>query len=344
MKAQQLWFPKPYSIEIREQELRPLNPGEVLVGSLYSAISAGTEMLVYRGQIPEGIAVDETLDALKDQQTTYPLQYGYATVGCIQKIGKDVDPSMEGKLVFAFQPHASHFISTVDQLVPIPEGIDPMAAVFLANMETAVNLILDGGPRIGEHVVVMGQGIVGLLVSSLLARSPLAGQYALDRIEKRRTCGKQLGVDNTFNPENKADLDQLRLALHRGDSDGGADLVYELTGVPETLNLAIELLGFAGRIVVGSWYGTKSANIHLGGNFHRNRIQIVSSQVSTFAPELTGRWNRSRRFNTAWDMIRTINTEQLITHHIPFASASDAYGLLHETPDDVLQVVLVYQD
>ena len=344
MKSQQLWFTEPYTIEIREQALQSLQADQVLVGSLYSAISAGTEMLVYKGQIPNTMTLDMNLQALKNQQTSYPLQYGYATVGRINEIGQNIDASMIGKLVFAHQPHASHFITEADQLVFLPEGIDPIAAVFLANMETAINLILDGSPRIGENVVVLGQGIVGLLVSGVLAMSPLAGVYALDRIEKRRTWGKELGVDKTFDPDNPQDLEQLNQSLHPAGSAGGADLVYELSGVPEALNLAIELCGFDSRIVVGSWYGTKSAKLNLGGKFHRDRIQIISSQVSTISPALTGRWNRSRRFNTAWDMTRALKPEQLITHHIPFSSAAEAYRLLNESAGDVMQAVLVYEN
>jgi threonine dehydrogenase-like Zn-dependent dehydrogenase len=96
--------------------------------------------------------------------------------------------------------------------------------------------------------------------------------------------------------------------------------------------------------VVGSWYGTKTANLHLGSNFHRNRLQIISSQVSTIAPGLRGRWNRARRFKTSWEMIRKVKPDSLITHQVPFNSAADAYQLLHESPAEVLQVVLVHQD
>ncbi|MEX2352898.1 MAG: zinc-binding alcohol dehydrogenase [Gammaproteobacteria bacterium] len=344
MSARQLWFTKPYNVEIQEHSLPLLQANEVLVRSKYSAISAGTEMLVYRGQIPADMPLDTSLAALQDRQAEYPLQYGYAVTGHIEQVGKNVDPAWAGKPVFAFQPHASHFITTLAQVIPLPEDIDPLAAVFLANMETAVNLVQDGHPLLGERVVVLGQGIVGLLVSTLLAEFPLDGLYALDRINERRLRANKAGVTNEYNPDSATEMHKLQKELSTGQSGKGADLIYELTGTPETLNLAIELCGYAGRIVIGSWYGTKPANLLLGNNFHRNRIQMISSQVSTIAPELSGRWDTSRRFDLAWKMIRKLHPEQLISHHIPFDCAADAYHLLDQSPEEVLQTVLTYEN
>ena len=344
MNNRQLWFTKPYTVEILQQPLRPLQPGEVLVHSLYSAISAGSEMLVYQGQVPIDMALDTGLDALKQKQASFPLQYGYAAVGRIEQAGTQVDPSWIGKPVFAFQPHASHFITTPSQLVVLPDQINPLAAVFLANTETAVNLVLDGNPQLGEKVIVLGQGIVGLLVSAVLARFPLGGLYALDRIAERRSRAITLGANMACDPGSTSELAALKKTLSRESAGGGADLVYELTGTPAALNLAIDLSGYSGRIVIGSWYGTRSADLQLGGSFHRNRIRIISSQVSTIAPELTGRWDKTRRFETAWEMIRKIRPESLVTHRIPFASAAEAYQLLDRSPDQALQVILEYQD
>jgi len=122
----------------------------------------------------------------------------------------------------------------------------------------------------------------------------------------------------------------------------GADLIYEVSGAPEALNLAIDLSGYCSRIVVGSWYGSKTAAIALGGEAHRNRLRISTSQVSTLAPELSGRWTRERRFALCWDMLRRTTPQVLITHRIPFAAAATLYSLLHETPGDVMQAVFVY--
>ncbi len=300
-------------------------------------------MLVFQGQIPSGMVLDAGLATLK-HQLSFPLQYGYAAVGQVEQAGNRIDSSWIGKHVFAFQPHASHFISTPAQLVVLPDQIEPLAAVFLANTETAVNLVLDGNPRLGEKVVVLGQGIVGLLVTAVLAQFPLKQLYALDRISERRACAITLGAKIACDPGSETELAALKLNLNREAIGGGADLVYELTGAPAAINLAIELCGYSGRIVVGSWYGTRTAELQLGGSFHRNRIQLISSQVSTIAPELTGRWDKFRRFETAWQMIQKIRPESLISHRIPFSSAAEAYQLLLRTPEQSLQIIFEYQD
>ncbi|NOU13851.1 MAG: zinc-binding alcohol dehydrogenase [Methylococcaceae bacterium] len=346
MKARQLWFTHPRQVEIREQALPTLSSGQLLVKSHCSGISAGTEMLVYRGQLPTDIALDATLESLQNQQT-YPLQYGYACVGRVEQIGAAVDAYWLDKLVFSFQPHVSHFIATPDQLIVLPDDIEPEAAVFLANMETAVNLVLDGNPGLGERVVVLGQGIVGLLLSSLLAKFPLDRLIALEGIAERRTRALQLGVQQVFDPisaDQVATLKQdLRLPVDLSATPGaGADLIYEISGVPEALNLAIDLCSYSGRIVIGSWYGNKSANIQLGGAAHRNRIKFVSSQVSTIAPELHGRWDKTRRFQTAWEMIRQVRPQQLISHRVALDQAGSIYEQLDQRPESVLQAVFIY--
>ncbi|MEX2365287.1 MAG: alcohol dehydrogenase catalytic domain-containing protein, partial [Pseudohongiellaceae bacterium] len=130
MIARQLYFVKPHQVEIREQSLPAPGPDQVLVKTLYSGISAGTEMLVYRGQLPGSMALDENLPALQQQQISYPLQYGYACVGQIEEVGKDVDATCLGTAVFSFQPHASHYVCARDAVIPLPEGIAPKEALF----------------------------------------------------------------------------------------------------------------------------------------------------------------------------------------------------------------------
>lgn len=346
MRARQLWFTKPGEVEIRENQLPPLEPGQILVKSDCSAISAGTEMLVYRGQLPTDIALDASLVALQ-QQTAYPLQYGYACVGRVEQLGAGVDAAWLNKRVFSFQPHASHFIATAEQLLVLPDDVEAEAAVFLANMETAVNLVLDGGPALGERVVVLGQGIVGLLLSCVLSRFPLAQLLALDEIGKRSNYAEWLGVHRTFDPKSDRQIAELKDALRlpvelSATPNSGADLIYEVSGAPAALNLAIDLCSYSGRIVIGSWYGSKSAAVKLGGVAHRNRIKFISSQVSSIAPELSGRWDKARRFQQAWRMIRQVKPQALISHRIPIDQAADIYKLLDQAPEQVLQAVYIY--
>jgi 2-desacetyl-2-hydroxyethyl bacteriochlorophyllide A dehydrogenase len=348
-QAHQLWFTGINQVEIRKQLLITPNSGEVLVQVDCSAISAGTEMLVYRGQIPAQMSLDATFNTLQNQ-ANYPLQYGYACVGRIKQVGSDVDASWLGKRVFAFQSHASHFITTPANVIPIPDDISSEDALFLANMETAVNLVQDANPALGERVVVLGQGIVGLLLVNLLARFPLAQLNAVDAIALRRQSALQLGAQRVFDPFSATDISELKQQLHvasdisNNTSITGADLVYEVSGAPEALNLAIELSGFASRIVIGSWYGNKTSAIALGGEAHRNRLRITTSQVSSIAPELSGRWDKSRRFVLTWAMIRALRPSQLITHRAELNDAQTLYQRLHQAPDEILQAIFHYPE
>ncbi len=338
--AQQLWFTDAYNVEVYVQALPPLKAGEVLIQTELSAVSAGTELLVYRGQIPAHMALDANLESLQ-QQTTYPLQYGYASVGRVVQITAEVDASWLGKRVFAFQPHASHFIATPANLIPVPDDIGANAAVFLANMETAVNLVQDGKPGLGEQVVVLGQGVVGLLLASVLAQYPLAQLTVIDGIANRRQRALKLGVAQAIDPFAADAMNKVKQQLISVKTTG-ADLIYEVSGTPEALNLAIELSGFTSRIVIGSWYGNKSAIIALGGDAHRNQLRIITSQVSNIAPELTGRWDKARRFELTWELIRKLKPEQLISHSVAVTDAANLYRELDQNPDEILQAVFTY--
>jgi len=313
----------------------------VRVRTRLSAISPGTEMLIYRGQMPQGLAADEALEALAGP-LAYPLKYGYAAVGQVTDLGAGVDDSWAGRWVFAFQPHQACFVAAVDSLLPVPEGIPPERAAFLPNMETAINFLLDGAPLLGERVVVLGQGVVGLLTTALLARFPLAALVVFDRYALRRETALALGATLALDPAAPDALDAARAHLGARDLYDGADLTYELSGNPEALNLAFALTGFAGRLVIGSWYGTKRAALDLGGRFHRSRIRLLSSQVTTLAPEHTGRWSKARRLALAWEMLRRFPAERLITHRVPFIEAPTAYRLLDQQPENAIQVILTY--
>jgi 2-desacetyl-2-hydroxyethyl bacteriochlorophyllide A dehydrogenase len=313
----------------------------VRVQSHCSAISAGTELLVYRGQMPADIALDTSLSALQGKMV-YPVQYGYACVGVVEAIGAEAEAHWLGRRVFAFAPHASHFIAAPAELIPLPDDIDVESAVFLANMETAVNLVQDGNPGLGERVVVLGQGIVGLLLASLLLQFPLTQLVTVDGLSPRRVRSRQLGVKQVFDPAAAVEMQALKQLLLSADANGGADLIYEVSGAPEALNLGIDLSGFSSRIVIGSWYGSKAVNVALGGAAHRNRLQITTSQVSTIAPALSGRWDKSRRFDLSWEMLRQVQPRQFISHRIPFADAAAAYELLHHAPADIMQAIFMY--
>lgn len=338
MKRICLVFTNPQEVTTQEEELPAPFLGQVLVKTEFSAISPGTELLIYRGLFPSDMAVDESIEALSGS-FAYPLSYGYAAVGRVLALGPGVDPAWKDRLVFSFQPHASHFISAAEALLPVPPGISSEQACFLPNMETAVNMVMDGAPLIGERVTVFGQGIVGLLTTSLLARFPLACLVTLDRYSNRRQASQAAGASASLDP-GAEDVDRLLQEW----LPGGADLTYELSGAPVALDHAIRITGFTGRVVVGSWYGSKRAGLDLGGRFHRSRIRLVSSQVSSISPELSGRWDKPRRFSLSWEMIAQTDPRRWITHRYPIERALDAYRLLDGSPHEAIQVLFTYPD
>ena len=323
---------------MREENTPPPAPGQALVETRLSAISSGTESLIYRGQFPENLDIDESIAALAGK-FHYPLKYGYCAVGQVIDTGSGVDPALQGRWVFSFHPHESLFNAAAEELIPIPEGISPEDAVFLPNMETAINLVMDGRPLLGEHVLVCGQGIIGLLTTALLAQFPLISLVTLDRYPLRLQASRGLGAAASLDPTAAEFLESIQAI--QPDS---ADLAFELSGAPAALDLAISLTGFDGRVVIGSWYGQKRASLDLGGRFHRSRIRLLSSQVSTIASGLLGRWDKARRFAVAWEMLRRIRPARFITQRFTIQEAAQAYQLIDQQPAETIQVVLTYAD
>ncbi len=334
-KAKTLFFTAPRKTEIREIRLPYPKEDEVLVETIFSAISAGTEMLVYRGQFPQ---LKDVHDAVSNE-LKYPLAYGYACVGRVVEVGKLVDRELVNKLVFAFHPHASHFVSKTETLFTIPHSLKPEIATFLPNMETAVNLVQDGAPILGERVLVLGQGVVGLLTASLLSEFPLECLTVVDNYDLRRNAIQVEGQRSKIRNLSLHDPRIFDKTQGKPSTSDPFDLTFELSGSPSALNDAIALTAFSGRIVIGSWYGQKRAEIDLGGVFHRSRIKLVSSQVSTISPELSGRWDKSRRFDVAWKALERIKPEKWITHCFSFEEAGKAYQLLDENPQETIQVI-----
>ncbi len=336
MTARRLYFTGPETVEIRERPRPEPGEGEVLVESRRSAISPGTEGLIYRGEAPATLEADEGIDALEGD-LSFPLSYGYAVVGRVAAVGDGVDEAWLGRRVFAYNPHESHFLASPGELLTVPEEVSTERAALFANAETAVSFLLDGRPAIGERVVVFGQGVVGLLTTALLAETPIERLLAVDRIGPRRRLAGELGADLTVDPGEESPA----AALERTAGDR-ADLAYELSGNPDALDDAIAATGFGGRVVVGSWYGTKPTTVSLGGRFHRDRIELRSSQVSTIAPEHGARWSRDRRHEVAWRRLAELPVGELVSHELPLEEAPEAYRLLEERPEEAVCVLFRY--
>ncbi|MEZ4698686.1 MAG: zinc-binding dehydrogenase [Rhodothermales bacterium] len=332
-----LYFSGKETVALHDEPLLPPARGEVSVRSRLSAISAGTELLFYRGRVAEGVAADTSLDVLT-QPVQYPLSYGYAVVGVVEAAGEAVPREWIGRRVFAFAPHADRFNGPIEALLPIPPSVSDEDALFLPNMETAIGLVHDGAPLLGERTVVTGLGVVGLLVVGLLATSRTVRVTGVDHLALRRRWALELGADHALDPGDPA----LTVAAGENAPAGGADLCIEVSGNPAALDLAIALAGYTGRIVVGSWYGEREQVLRLGARFHRFKQTLLSSQVSHIAPGLSGRWSKMRRFELAWEAIEQLRPARLITHRFDIASAGDAFALLAGRDPEALQVVFTY--
>jgi 2-desacetyl-2-hydroxyethyl bacteriochlorophyllide A dehydrogenase len=332
----------PRKVALRPWALPELAPHHVEVRALCSAISSGTESMIFRGRFPAEAAQDSTLASLQGT-FTYPFRYGYALVGEVVGTGPDVEKSWLGRTVFAYHPHQDLAVIPLSDVVPLPPHVAPADALFLANAESAVNLVLDAGPRLGERVMVIGLGVVGLITTALLARYPLGLLIGSDPVAGRRERALALGAMRTIDPGHSGSWRALERELWSRGEPAGLDLALELSGNMRALEHAIEMTGFAGRVIVGSWYGTAVHALDLGTHFHRRRIALVSSQVSSIHPALTGRWTRERRLAQAWDAIAAIGPQQFITHRLGLNRCQEAFELAGNADSGALQVVFDYE-
>jgi len=291
-------------------------------------------MLVYRGQIPADLPLD--LPTLRGS-FAFPIKYGYASVGEVVEVGRAVEGIEAGDRVFALHPHQTSYVVPATLVVRLPPDLPPENGVFLANVETGVNVLLDAHPRLGDRVIVFGQGVIGLVVTQLLRRAGVEQVIAVDPIPLRRALALEVGADLALAPE-----EATPPAIRDLTGGNGADSAIEASGNPEALAAAVEAVGQEGTVVVPSWYGTKPVSLPLGGSFHRGRVRIVSSQVGTLDPALGPRWDRARRQALARDLLARLQLAPLITHRIPFDRAAAAYELVDRRAEEVVQVILTY--
>ena len=327
-KARAVQFVAPYLVELADVGIPEPGPGDVLVRAEFSGISAGTELLAYRGKLDSSVPKDETLGALAGS-FDFPFTYGYSAVGTVEASRSDVG---EGERVFAFHPHQTRFIVSATDVVPVGE-YDPRAATLFPLVETALQISLDAGIRYGEVAAVLGLGPVGILTAMLLTRSG-ASVLASDPKPWRREAARACGLE-AVRP------DELRDAVRDATRERGADLIVEATGSPEVLGESLELLSTAGVAIVASWYGAKPVTLPLGAEFHRRRLEIRSSQVSTVGGRAV-RWDRQRRLETTQALLPDLPLALLCSHTFHFERAGEAYATLDRGDDGVVHVALSY--
>jgi 2-desacetyl-2-hydroxyethyl bacteriochlorophyllide A dehydrogenase len=292
-------------------------------------------MLVYRGEVPADLPLD--LPTLAGS-FGFPIKYGYATVGRVLDTGASVEDLVPGDLVFVHHPHQDVFVVPAAMPVRLSDELDPLLGLFVANLETAVNVVHDTPLRLGETALVFGQGVVGLMVAQLLRFAGAGRVLIVDPLKKRRDLARNVGVDEAFEPG--GDFPERLLETTAGR---GADVAVEVSGSGAALQTAIEAVVAEGTVVAASWYGAKPVTLSLGGHFHRGRVRLRSSQVGRMRPDLGPRWDPDRRTETVLDLLPRLRLVELISHRFPFEEAPDAYRLVDERPGEALQVILTHE-
>ncbi len=322
--ARALFHTAPRRVEIRELPAPRPAAGEVIVSTLFSGISGGTERLVYRGEVPEDLALDDTIGTLAGS-FRYPFAYGYACVGEV----KDWE-----RPVFAFQPHQDVFAARTGDLIPLP-AVNPASATLFPLVETALQVTLDAEAGYRDRVIVLGAGVLGLLTALLLERSGRRPLCAEPQPWRRGLAGS-LGI-TAVAPEELAKQE--------------VPLVIDASGNPDAPATALNLLAHEGTLLVASWFGTKPVTLPLGGAFHRRRLAIRSTQVSTVPARLSASWTRSRRQREAARLLPELPLAELCTHVFAFGQAAEAFravdgntpGLMHAVLDYAGELSMTYE-
>jgi 2-desacetyl-2-hydroxyethyl bacteriochlorophyllide A dehydrogenase len=329
-----VWFAAPGVAEIRSEAPQQIGPTDVRVRAVVSGLSAGSELLVYRGLAPSDLPPDLPTVA---GDFRLPVKFGYANVGTVVETGADVAGLEVDDVVFAHHPHQTEYVVPADFPLRLPKGLPADRGVLAANLETAATVVMDAHPRLDEAVLVVGQGVVGLLVTMLLKRTGVRPVIAVDLHARRRDAAIRAGADHALEPGDRLVSEVSELTDGRG-----VDVAIEASGSPAALQSCVDAAAFGGTVVVASWYGSREVNVALGGAFHRRRLRIISSQVSTLDPSLSPRWSRERRTNLVRSLLTEMTLEDLISHRFPFDAAASAYELLEAKPEECLQVVLDY--
>ncbi len=328
-----LWFVGPRRAEIRSEEVPAPAGEEVTVRALVSLVSAGTEMLIYRGEAnPEA---DLGLETARGS-FGFPVKYAYQTVGEVIAVGERSTHRV-GEIVFCRHPHQDVFTLPGQGwlLAPVPEGLAPERAVFANLLEVALTSQLDVPTRHGDCVVVFGQGVVGSLCAQLARRT--AGRLAVvDPVPARRELALCWGADQAFTP------DEALAGVEAMSEGRGADIAIEATGAPAALQAAIRCTGREGTIVAVSFFGTRVVPLLLSPEFHFRRQRIVSAQVSSIGSGLQPRWSFARRTGVAFHLLRQSWLHTPISHRFPLERAPEAYQLIDTRPEEALGVLLTY--
>ncbi|RJU02454.1 oxidoreductase [Arthrobacter frigidicola] len=340
-------FTSPRIAEITDESEAALAGNEVRIRTLYSGISAGTELTAYRGSNPylqKQWSPERRLFIDGESTLSYPVHgWGYEEVGEVVEIGSEVTTVALGDRIWGTWGHRSSTVKTEGYAAAriLDPSADPRIGIFSQIGAIALNVVLDADIHVGETVAVFGLGVPGQIVAQL-ARLNGARVIAVDGIAGRRKLAEELGADIVLDPADGNVAERIR-ELTGGR---GADAALEVTGNYRALHEAIRSVAYSSRVCAAGFLQGDGMGLRLGEEFHHNRIQVISSQISGVSPSLQHRWDTYRLNTTAIDLAVTgkLNLVDLISHTVPLADAAAAFSMLDENPQDALQVVLSFEE
>jgi NADPH:quinone reductase-like Zn-dependent oxidoreductase len=313
--ARAFWVAEPGRGEIRGETLPAPGADDVVVRTLFSGVSRGTEALVFEGRVP---ASERERMRAPFQAGAFPapVKYGYASVGTIERgpLG------WEGRHVFALYPHQTRYVVPLHAVSLVPENVPPSRAVLAANLETAINGVWDARPHVGDRITVVGGGTVGCLVAWVAGRIGGCDVELVDTNPHRASIAGALGV---------------RFAVPDEASDG-RDVVIHASGSASGLALALAIAAFEASVIEMSWYGDGVVPVALGEGFHARRLTLKSSQVGSVAATQRARWTHARRMELALSMLAEPALDALITGESDFESLPEVMAQLAKAPGNTL--------
>ena len=313
--ARAFWITAPGQGAIRPEAIPDPTGADVFVRTLFTGVSRGTEALVFEGKVPPG-EYERMRAPFQAGSFPAPVKYGYANVGLVEAGPR----ALLHRHVFALVPHQSHYCVPADAVHVLPEGVPPERAVLAANLETAINGLWDAAPKIGDHIVVIGGGVVGCLAAWLARQLAGADVTLVDVRQERAVVASSLGV--AFSVPDFA--------------PGDADLVLHASGNPAGLQLALRLAGVESTVVDLSWYGDQLVPLPLGEAFHARRLTLRSSQVGQLPPLQRSRWTTRRRMALALSLLVDPALDVLISGESAFEDLPSVMPTLVAGAGDVL--------
>lgn len=345
--AKMVCFTAPRTAELADEAPRPLGDREVRICTLYSGISAGTELTAYRGSNPylnKRWDQENRLFVAGASTLDFPVNgWGYEEVGEVTEIGNSVTEVQVGDRIWGTWGHRSETVQPEERAAPriLPARADPRIGIFSQIGAIALNVILDADIHVGETVAVFGLGVPGQLVAQL-ARLNGARVIAVDGIADRRATAERLGAQELLNPTDGPVAERIRTLT----GGRGADVCLEVTGNYTALHEAIRSVAYSSRVVAAGFMQGEGAGLRLGEEFHHNRVAVIASQISGVAPALQHRWDRYRLDSTVISLAveGRLDVTSLISHILPVSQAGEAFRMLDEHPEKALQVVLDFQE